>query len=102
MKTIFKPISIAIFLVAGTCFIGITLVDVQTQFGYIFEFILDTFIFIMGIFVVVIYQRLVGGTDKKSDLIDPQKLAQEIARDEKRQLEEKVKTLEAALSKLLK
>jgi hypothetical protein len=40
--------------------------------------------------------------NKKPALIDPEKLALEVSKDEKKQLEEKVKTLEAALERLIK
>lgn len=38
--------------------------------------------------------------NKKPDLIDTEKLALQIAKDEKKQLEEKVKTLELAIERL--
>ena len=41
-------------------------------------------------------------SNQKADLINPQKLAEEIVKDEKKQLQEKIKTLEAALNRALK
>jgi hypothetical protein len=40
--------------------------------------------------------------NKKPELIDPAKLAREIAEDESKQLREKIKTLEYALERLNK
>ncbi|MDX1920987.1 MAG: hypothetical protein SFU25_09675 [Candidatus Caenarcaniphilales bacterium] len=40
--------------------------------------------------------------NKKPDLIDSEKLAMQITKDEKKQLEEKVKTLELAIERLTK
>jgi hypothetical protein len=40
--------------------------------------------------------------NKKPELINTEKLALEVAQDEKKQLQEKVKTLEAALERIMK
>jgi len=58
------------------------------------------FVLIGGFSGLTIFQ--LQDNNKKPNLIDSKKLALEVAQDEKKQLEDKVKTLEAALERLMK
>lgn len=55
----------------------------------------------LGGFCGMVLEKL-KDKNKKPPLIDSEKLSQEVIQDEKKQLQEKIKTLEAALDKLIK
>ncbi len=65
------------------------------------EFIQDSAFVVLGGFCGMVLGKL-NEKNKKPSLIDTEKLAKEVSQDEKRQLQEKIKTLEAALEKLIK
>jgi hypothetical protein len=72
-----------------------------SRLGNTFDFLQNLAFSGFGISFGLMIESLKKG-NKKPELIDPAKLAREIAEDESKQLREKIKTLEYALERLNK
>ncbi|MDJ0626392.1 MAG: hypothetical protein QNJ31_08530 [Candidatus Caenarcaniphilales bacterium] len=93
--TLFFTIFLLVFLLAQDLLFNI-------NFTPLVELIHNIAFIMLGSMVGIVIYSLKHGNEKKPELIDEDKLAFKVLEDEKKQLKEKIKTLEAALERLMK